>query len=186
MFRYFGSFSVHASAESLVFLDSWADFYSSFTGILLCTVTAFDAISSRVIQFVLLLVLRRQTVEKCRLLHLHHLIRNIINEFHISDLLETQIPRLCDRILQLAATTVGPMRHVLWPFVLELLVPAECTDSVAAICQVITNLVKEPSYSEFALPETCLEPGGPLEDRDFAPFRLPPDMAKDLSECGEL
>ncbi|VEL18430.1 unnamed protein product [Protopolystoma xenopodis] len=39
-FRYFGSFSVHVSAQSLMFLDSQADLSFSFINLLMLTVVA--------------------------------------------------------------------------------------------------------------------------------------------------
>ncbi|VEL17339.1 unnamed protein product [Protopolystoma xenopodis] len=65
MLRYFGSLRLHVSAVFLVFVDSLADFSSCFTNILLLIVVAFEVINSRATQFVNLLVLRRQTSEKC-------------------------------------------------------------------------------------------------------------------------
>ncbi|VEL16187.1 unnamed protein product [Protopolystoma xenopodis] len=59
VFRYFGSFIVHVYAESLVLLDSLANFSSGFTNILLFTVAAFNAIDYRAIHFVNHLVVRR-------------------------------------------------------------------------------------------------------------------------------
>ncbi|VEL39366.1 unnamed protein product [Protopolystoma xenopodis] len=63
VFRYFGSFHIHVAA----------DFSSCFTNILVLTVAAFDAMNYRTIKFVSLLVLRRQTGEKCFLLLCYHL-----------------------------------------------------------------------------------------------------------------
>ncbi|VEL07802.1 unnamed protein product [Protopolystoma xenopodis] len=65
VFYYFGSFFIHVSAKSLMFLDSEADLTSCFTNILPLTVDAFDAKNYQAIHFLNFLVLIRQAVEGC-------------------------------------------------------------------------------------------------------------------------
>jgi hypothetical protein len=52
-----------------------------------------------------------------------------------------QLRHTCENILRLSTTTVPGMREVLWPRLLEFLVPIEYTEAVGAICENLVQLL---------------------------------------------
>lgn len=51
-----------------------------------------------------------------------------------------QLRSMCDNILQLATTTVSCMELVLWPYLLEFIVPAEYTEAIPTVCMCLSSL----------------------------------------------
>ncbi|KAJ8303306.1 hypothetical protein KUTeg_019702 [Tegillarca granosa] len=50
---------------------------------------------------------------------------------------------MCDNVLQLLATTVEEMEVVLWPYLLELLVPEKYTESAGVVCKCISHIANK-------------------------------------------
>ncbi|XP_052059790.1 maestro heat-like repeat-containing protein family member 1 isoform X2 [Mytilus californianus] len=47
---------------------------------------------------------------------------------------------MCDHVLQLLTTTVEDMEHVLWPYLLELIVPEQYTEAQGVVCKCLSHL----------------------------------------------
>ena len=54
-----------------------------------------------------------------------------------------QLRSMCDNILHLMTTTVPHMDSVLWPYLLEFIVPAEFTEALPVVCMCISNLAQK-------------------------------------------
>lgn len=62
-----------------------------------------------------------------------------------------QLRAMCDNILHLMTTTVPHMDQVLWPFLLEFVVPPEHTEALPVVCLCISNLAQKLSAEENAI-----------------------------------
>jgi len=58
----------------------------------------------------------------------------------VDDVSPAMLRNMSDKSLQLITTTIEPMEKVLWPYLLEFLVPAEYTLSSAIVCKCITDV----------------------------------------------
>lgn len=59
-----------------------------------------------------------------------------------------QLRSMCDNILHLMTTTVAHMDLVLWPYLLEFLVPFEYTEALPVVCMCIANLANKLGSEE--------------------------------------
>ncbi|XP_034336261.2 maestro heat-like repeat-containing protein family member 1 isoform X2 [Magallana gigas] len=50
---------------------------------------------------------------------------------------------MCDNVLQLLATTVEDMEPVLWPFLLEMIVPEQYTEAGGVVCKCLSHLANK-------------------------------------------
>ncbi|CAL9163510.1 protein SHOOT GRAVITROPISM 6-like isoform X2 [Musa acuminata AAA Group] len=53
---------------------------------------------------------------------------------------------ICEKGLLLLAITIPEMEHILWPFILKMLLPKEYTGAVATVCKCITELCRHRSF----------------------------------------
>ncbi|OWF48217.1 Maestro heat-like repeat-containing protein family member 1 [Mizuhopecten yessoensis] len=51
-----------------------------------------------------------------------------------------QLKLMCDNVLQLLTTTVEDMEQVLWPYLLELIVPEQYTEAAGVLCKCLSHL----------------------------------------------
>ncbi|XP_060075327.1 maestro heat-like repeat-containing protein family member 1 isoform X2 [Ylistrum balloti] len=51
-----------------------------------------------------------------------------------------QLKMMCDNVLQLLTTTVDDMEQVLWPYLLELIVPEQYTEAAGVLCKCLAHL----------------------------------------------
>ncbi len=54
-----------------------------------------------------------------------------------------QLRTMCDNILHLATTTIACMRLVLWPYLLEFIVPAEFTVALPVVCKSLATIADQ-------------------------------------------
>lgn len=59
-----------------------------------------------------------------------------------------QLRGMCDNILYMATKTIPCMELVLWPYLLEFMVPAQHTEALATLCQCLTFLADKLSTEE--------------------------------------
>lgn len=65
-----------------------------------------------------------------------------------------ELREICEKGLLLVTITVPEMEHVLWPFLLKMIIPQAYTDAVATVCRCISELCRQrPSYSSTMLTE---------------------------------
>ncbi|VDP79393.1 unnamed protein product [Echinostoma caproni] len=55
-----------------------------------------------------------------------------------------EIRNLCVHVMKLSSSTVSAMRSVLWPFLLEFLMPIDCTEAIGVVCDSIANILAKP------------------------------------------
>ncbi|XP_042435238.1 protein SHOOT GRAVITROPISM 6-like [Zingiber officinale] len=53
---------------------------------------------------------------------------------------------ICEKSLLLLAITIPEMEHVLWPFILRMLLPKKYTGAVATVCKCVTELGRHRSF----------------------------------------
>lgn len=61
---------------------------------------------------------------------------------------ELALRNMCDNILTMATKTVSCMELVLWPYLLEFIVPAEYTEALPIVCRNLTTLANRLSEAE--------------------------------------
>ena len=63
----------------------------------------------------------------------------------MEDVTLADLKDMSNKTLQLIATTVGQMEDVLWPYLLEFLVPVQFTHSVGIVCKCVTHIAVQKS-----------------------------------------
>ncbi|XP_020263565.1 protein SHOOT GRAVITROPISM 6 isoform X2 [Asparagus officinalis] len=56
-----------------------------------------------------------------------------------------ELRAICDKGLLLLAITIPEMEHILWPFILKMIIPKEYTGAVAVVCKCISELCRHRS-----------------------------------------
>eukprot|EP00043_Microstomoeca_roanoka_P008735 m.83875 g.83875 ORF g.83875 m.83875 type:complete len:1641 (-) comp14365_c0_seq1:221-5143(-) len=59
-----------------------------------------------------------------------------------------QLRQMCDNIILMSSRTIGCMDLVLWPFLLQFIVPVEYTEALPVLCQALTTLGDKLSDAE--------------------------------------
>ncbi|KAF7804391.1 protein SHOOT GRAVITROPISM 6 isoform X1 [Senna tora] len=60
---------------------------------------------------------------------------------------------ICEKGLLLITITIPEMEHILWPFLLKMIIPRTYTDAVAVVCRCISELWRHRSYGNDMLSE---------------------------------
>ncbi|KAF3328265.1 protein SHOOT GRAVITROPISM 6 [Carex littledalei] len=63
-----------------------------------------------------------------------------------------ELRAVCEKGLLLLAITIPEMEHILWPFILKMIIPKKYTGAVATVCRCITELCRKRT------PQACLLP----------------------------
>ncbi|XP_028548075.1 protein SHOOT GRAVITROPISM 6 isoform X1 [Dendrobium catenatum] len=66
-------------------------------------------------------------------------------EVNISAVSPAKLRVICEKGLLLLAVTIPEMEHILWPFLLKMIIPREYTRAVAIVCKCISELHKHRS-----------------------------------------
>ncbi|KAJ8499621.1 hypothetical protein OPV22_010173 [Ensete ventricosum] len=64
----------------------------------------------------------------------------------VSAVSPSELRVICEKGLLLLAITIPEMEHILWPFILKMLLPKEYTGAVATVCKCITELCRHRSF----------------------------------------
>lgn len=80
-----------------------------------------------------------------------------------------ELRAICEKGLLLLTITIPEMEHILWPFLLKMIIPRTYTDAVATVCRCISELFKQrPSNSSNMLNECKARPDIPNAEELFA------------------
>ncbi|CAK9157687.1 unnamed protein product [Ilex paraguariensis] len=75
-------------------------------------------------------------------------------EVKIEAVCSTELRTICEKGLLLITITIPEMEHVLWPFLLKMIIPRDYTDAVATVCKCISELCRRrSSHSDVMLSE---------------------------------
>lgn len=55
---------------------------------------------------------------------------------------------ICDNVLNLATTTISAMVPVLWPYLLETIVPSKYTEAVSIVCKCVAAIAEQKRERE--------------------------------------
>ncbi len=53
-----------------------------------------------------------------------------------------ELRSMCDNILHLATTTIDNIQKVLWPYLFEVLIPAQYTEAIAIVCKCLSHIAQ--------------------------------------------
>ncbi|KAH7690564.1 Armadillo-like helical-containing protein [Dioscorea alata] len=80
-----------------------------------------------------------------------------------------ELRAICEKGLLLLAITIPEMEHILWPFLLKMIIPQEYTGAVATVCKCISELCRRrSSYSGSVFIEPNSSDGFPNPEELFA------------------
>ncbi|KAJ0027548.1 hypothetical protein Pint_35765 [Pistacia integerrima] len=65
----------------------------------------------------------------------------------------TELRAICEKSLLLITFTIPEMEHILWPFLLKMIIPRVYTGASATVCRCISELCRHRSYSNAMLDE---------------------------------
>lgn len=59
------------------------------------------------------------------------------------DVSTKQLRQMCDNVLHLSTTTISSMQPVLWPYLLEFIVPKQYTEALSTVCKALGTLAEQ-------------------------------------------
>ncbi|XP_059667544.1 protein SHOOT GRAVITROPISM 6 isoform X2 [Cornus florida] len=80
----------------------------------------------------------------------------------------TELRAICEKGLLLLTITIPEMEHILWPFLLKMIIPRAYTGAVATVCRCISELCKHRSYNNTMLTECKARTDIPNPEELFA------------------
>ncbi|XP_042943596.1 protein SHOOT GRAVITROPISM 6 isoform X6 [Carya illinoinensis] len=81
----------------------------------------------------------------------------------------TELRAICEKGLLLLTITIPEMEHILWPFLLKMIIPRDYTGAAATVCRCISELCRhKPSYSDTILSECKARSDIPSPEELFA------------------
>ncbi|KAF5473711.1 hypothetical protein F2P56_005682 [Juglans regia] len=81
----------------------------------------------------------------------------------------TELRAICEKGLLLLTITIPEMEHILWPFLLKMIIPRDYTGAAATVCRCISELCRhKPSYSDTILSECKSRSDIPSPEELFA------------------
>ncbi|XP_022767239.1 protein SHOOT GRAVITROPISM 6-like isoform X9 [Durio zibethinus] len=72
-------------------------------------------------------------------------IRKALSEVKIGSICPTELRTICEKGLLLLTITIPEMEHILWPFLLKMIIPRRYTGAVATVCRCIAELCRHGS-----------------------------------------
>ncbi|XP_050910531.1 protein SHOOT GRAVITROPISM 6 isoform X7 [Lathyrus oleraceus] len=81
-----------------------------------------------------------------------------------------ELRAVCEKGLLLVTITIPEMEHILWPFLLKMIIPQPYTGSVAMVCRCISELWRHRSYGSDMLSECRVRPDIPTAEELLARF----------------
>ncbi|RYR03646.1 hypothetical protein Ahy_B06g082747 isoform A [Arachis hypogaea] len=79
-----------------------------------------------------------------------------------------ELRTVCEKGLLLVTITIPEMEHVLWPFLLRMIIPRSYTGAVATVCRCISELWRHRSYGNDMLSECKTHPDIPTAEELLA------------------
>ncbi|XP_024022984.1 protein SHOOT GRAVITROPISM 6 [Morus notabilis] len=67
----------------------------------------------------------------------------------------TELRAICEKGLLLLTITIPEMEHILWPFLLKMIIPRVYTGAVATVCRCISELCRHRSFNSSAMLNEC-------------------------------
>ncbi|GLT92277.1 hypothetical protein SLE2022_101210 [Rubroshorea leprosula] len=93
----------------------------------------------------------------------------VISKVKIGSICPTELRAICEKGLLLLTITIPEMEHILWPFLLKMIIPRTYTGAVAMVCRCISELFKHrSSNSNNMLSECKARPDIPNAEELFA------------------
>ncbi|KAJ8622795.1 hypothetical protein MRB53_031324 [Persea americana] len=90
-------------------------------------------------------------------------------EVKIGVICPAELRRICEKGLLLLAITIPEMEHVLWPFMLKMIIPQKYTGAVATVCRCISELCRHrSSYTNSMFAESVARAEIPKPEELFA------------------
>ncbi|XP_028777131.1 protein SHOOT GRAVITROPISM 6 isoform X2 [Neltuma alba] len=89
-------------------------------------------------------------------------------EMKISAVTSGDLRAICEKGLLLITITIPEMEHILWPFLLKMIIPRTYTSAVAMVCRCISELWRHRSHNNDMLSECKNNAGMPAVEDLFA------------------
>ncbi|XP_022634964.1 protein SHOOT GRAVITROPISM 6 isoform X6 [Vigna radiata var. radiata] len=89
-------------------------------------------------------------------------------EMKIGAVTPSELRAVCEKGLLLVTITIPEMEHILWPFLLRMIIPRTYTGAVATVCRCISELWRHRSYSNDMLSECKTRPDIPIAEELLA------------------
>ncbi|KZV15223.1 protein SHOOT GRAVITROPISM 6, partial [Dorcoceras hygrometricum] len=89
-------------------------------------------------------------------------------EIKLGGISPTDLRAICEKGLVLVTVTVPEMEHVLWPFLLKMIIPRMYTGAVATVCRCISELCRNKSLGDTILSDGKVRSGIPNPEDLFA------------------
>ncbi|KAL9150059.1 hypothetical protein ABFS82_12G145000 [Erythranthe guttata] len=77
------------------------------------------------------------------------------SEVNIGGVCPTDLREICEKGLLLITVTIPEMEHVLWPFLLKMIIPRIYTDAVATVCRCISELCRHKHTQSDTILSDC-------------------------------
>ncbi|XP_045795656.1 protein SHOOT GRAVITROPISM 6 isoform X1 [Trifolium pratense] len=97
-------------------------------------------------------------------------IPNKRTEMKIGAVTPGELRAVCEKGLLLVTITIPEMEHILWPFLLKMIIPQTYTGAVAMVCRCISELWRHRSYGSDMLSECKSRPDIPTAEELLARF----------------
>ncbi|KAK8588730.1 hypothetical protein V6N12_023151 [Hibiscus sabdariffa] len=82
----------------------------------------------------------------------------------------TELRAICEKGLLLITITIPEMEHILWPFLLKMVIPRAYTGAVATVCRCIAELCRHRSYNNNIVDDCKARSDIPNPEELFARF----------------
>ncbi|KAL1082918.1 hypothetical protein V6Z11_D09G165000 [Gossypium hirsutum] len=82
-------------------------------------------------------------------------IRKALSEAKVGLICPTELRAICEKGLLLLTITIPEMEHVLWPFLLKMIIPRDYTGAVAMVCRCIAELCRHRSSYNNNMLDDC-------------------------------
>ncbi|CAH9135639.1 unnamed protein product [Cuscuta epithymum] len=93
--------------------------------------------------------------ESSRFIGNYNLFKNKKLEFNAGAVTPTELRGICEKGLLLITITVPEMEHVLWPFLLKVIIPRVYTGAIATVCRCISELCRRRSSGSNMMVSEC-------------------------------
>ncbi|KAK8712010.1 hypothetical protein V6N13_147263 [Hibiscus sabdariffa] len=84
----------------------------------------------------------------------------------------TELRAICEKGLLLITITIPEMEHILWPFLLKMVIPRAYTGAVATVCRCIAELCRHRSYNNNIVDDCKARSDIPNPEELFARFMV--------------
>ncbi|GJV24729.1 protein shoot gravitropism 6 isoform X1 [Tanacetum coccineum] len=87
--------------------------------------------------------------------NLYHSFQQKRSEVKIGSVRPTELRAICEKGLLLITITIPEMEHVLWPFMLKMIIPRLYTGAVATVCRCISDMCRHRSVHNDKMMREC-------------------------------